>query len=186
MTKTFEPSYPHIIENKFGEKLIFRKLVKDHTGEWLDVENFVQPGSGPIMHVHHKQHEGLTVVVGKLGYQTLGGPEKFVGTGETVEFKPGEAHRFWNAGDTVLNCTGHINPADNIVYFLTQIYKSMDENGGRPGPFDSAFLMKKYKSEFDIVGLPGFVRNVILPLTLFFGKLSGKHKKFADAPEAVK
>jgi hypothetical protein len=34
--------------------------------------------------------------------------------------------------------------------------------------------------------IPGFVKKVIFPITLFFGKLAGKHNKYVDAPEPVK
>lgn len=180
-------SYPHTIENGGGEKITFLRRVKDDSGDYLEVENFVQPNAGPPMHVHFKQAESLTVVKGKIGVQHLGGEEMFFGEGETVTFQPGDAHRFWNAGTEPMICKGWVKPAHNIEYFLTEIYKSTKENDGhRPGGFESAWLLDKYKSEFDMYGIPPFVRKVIFPITLFFGKLSGKHKKFRDAPEPVK
>src|SRR4030095_15838752 len=91
-------NYPHTIENGGGEKLTFVRRVNDGTGDYLEVENVVQPNAGPPMHVHFKQEESITVVKGKIGIQHLGGKEMFFGEGETVTFKPGEAHRFWNAG----------------------------------------------------------------------------------------
>lgn len=180
-------TYPHTIENGGGERLTFISHVKDETGDYLEVENLVQPNSGPPMHVHFKQAESLTVVQGRIGVQSLGGKEEFFGEGQTVTFKAGEPHRFWNAGTKPLICKGWVKPPYNIVYFLTEIYKSTKANGGeRPGNFDSAWLLTKYKSEFDLIGIPSFVRKVIFPITLFFGKLSGKDKKFKDAPEPVK
>ena len=50
-------TYPHTIDNGAGEQLTF--LRRD--GDRLEVENFVKPGSGPPMHVHHHQEEGLTI-----------------------------------------------------------------------------------------------------------------------------
>jgi quercetin dioxygenase-like cupin family protein len=185
MTKTFLPSFPYAIENCIGERLIFLGIVRDNRGERIEVENFVQPGCGPAMHVHHRQDEALTVIDGRIGYQVLGGEEKFAGPGETVSFSRGTPHRFWNAGKEVLHCKGYITPPDSVVYFLTRLYQSVNENGGRPGAFDSAWLLRKYRTEFDVYGIPGFVRNVIFPLALWFGLISGKAKKFADAPDAV-
>ncbi len=180
-------TYPHTIENGAGEKLTFVRRATDASGEYLEVENLVQPNSGPPMHIHHRQSESLTVVKGKIGIQYLGGEEKFFGEGETITFNPGEAHRFWNAGNEPLVCKGSVRPVDNIEYFLTEIYKSTKENGGKkPGNFDGAYLLTKYKSEFDLCEVPTFVKKVIFPLTLFFGKLSGKHKKFREAPEPIK
>ena len=180
-------TYPHTIDNGAGEKLVFLRHVQDESGGYLEVENFVQPNSGPPMHVHLKQEESLTVVQGKIGVQVPGGKEEFFGEGDTVTFKAGEAHRFWNAGTDTLICKGYIKPADNIEYFLSEIFKSAKANGGdRPGQFDAAYLMTRYKSEFDMSEIPGFVKKVIFPVIVFFGKLFGKYRKFNDAPEAVK
>ena len=123
-------TYPHTIENGAGERLIFLRRVPGAVGDRLEVENVVHPGAGPPMHVHHYQDEALTVQVGRIGYQRPREPAQFAGPGETVAFKAGEAHRFWNAGDGELLCTGYIEPADNLEYFLTEIYESMKRSGG--------------------------------------------------------
>ena len=47
------------------------------------------------------------------------------------------------------------------------------------------FYYDKYKSEFDMLEIPSFVRKTIFPVSLFFGKIRGLHKKFADAPEPL-
>jgi len=62
-------TYPVIIENCVGEKLVFKELLKEPDGDRLLVENFVAPGCGPVMHTHFQQDESLTVVKGKIGYQ---------------------------------------------------------------------------------------------------------------------
>jgi hypothetical protein len=49
---------------------------------------------------------------------------------KTVVFKPGEVHRFWNPGEEDLRCTGYVQPAHNLEYFLTAIYASQRESGG--------------------------------------------------------
>jgi len=179
-------NYPYTIENGGKEQLTFLRLVKDGDTDYLEVENLVQPGGGPPMHVHHRQEESLTVIKGKIAVQVQGKEPEYHGEGETVTFRAGVAHRFWNAGNDPLLCKGYIKPADNIVYFLDEIYKSTKANGGeRPGNFDAAYLMKRYKTEFDMTDIPTFVKKVIFPVILFFGKLSGKHRKFADAPEPI-
>jgi Mannose-6-phosphate isomerase len=50
------------------------------------------------MHVHYQSDESLTVISGRIGYQVPGGEKKFAGPGETVLFKAGTPHKFWNAG----------------------------------------------------------------------------------------
>lgn len=177
---------PHIISNIHGEKITFLRLtINDRGEEILELENEVAPKAGPPMHVHYKQDECLTITEGCMGYQMLGGEKKYAGQGDTVLFKAGEAHKFWNDGDGMLKCTGWATPPNSIIYFLTEIYKSTNENKGRPGTFDAAYLLNRYKSEFDMQEIPAFVKKVIFPVALFLGKLQGKHKKFKDAPMPV-
>lgn len=178
MTVTF----PHIIETITGEKITFLgKYIKDGV-EYLEVENEVKPNAGPPMHVHHKQDECLSVLSGKIGYMEPGGEKKYAGPGDTILFRAGVAHKFWNAGNDILTCRGYISPPDNIVYFLTRVYKSTNENGGRPGIYDMAFLLNRYRSEFSMLEIPLFVQKTLFPIILFFGNLRGKNKKFSDAP----
>jgi quercetin dioxygenase-like cupin family protein len=179
-------SYPHTIDNGQGEVLTFLRLVKDEKGEWLDVENKVKPGSGPPMHVHHLQDECLTVVKGRIAAQVQGQAPTFHGPGETIMFKRGVPHRFWNAGDDELICKGYINPPHNIVYFLSEMFLSIKNSGAkRPSLFDGAYLQTRYKSEFDMVEIPRFVKMVIFPIVIMIGKLAGKHNKFKGAPVPV-
>jgi quercetin dioxygenase-like cupin family protein len=180
-------THPHTIENGAGEQLTFIRRVQDSAGDRLEVENLVTPGSGPPMHVHHYQEEALTIQQGRIGYQRPGEPPQFAEPGETVVFKPGELHRFWNPGDADLRCTGYIQPADNLEYFLTAIYESQRENGGsRPDPFDAAFLVRRFRSEFGMAEIPAVVQRVVFPVQVLVGRLLGKYRKYADAPEPVR
>jgi quercetin dioxygenase-like cupin family protein len=179
-------TYPHTIENGGGEQLTFLQFIDDGKGGALEIENRVHPGSGPPMHVHHLQDESLTVIQGKIGAQIAGQEPTFHGPGETVTFLRGVAHRFWNAGDEILICKGWCSPAYNLQYFLTEIYRSTKANGGeKPSAFDGAYLQSKYKSEFDLVEIPVFVKKVIFPVILTLGKVVGKHRKFEKGPEAI-
>ena len=73
------------------------------------------------MHIHHRQDEHLTVVQGKMGAQVLGEAPQYFGVGEGATFKSGVSHKFWNAGNEPLICTGWVKPAHNLEYFLTEI-----------------------------------------------------------------
>lgn len=180
-------AYPHTISNCTGEKLTFLSVQKEPDGDRVLVENFVAPGSGPTLHTHWLQDEELTVVEGRIGYQVQGGPEQFAGEGETVLFTRGTPHRFWNAGERPLHCKGWIKPANSVVYFLSALFAAQNKSGkAQPETFDGAFLMKRYASEFDIPGIPAFVKKTVIPTTYYLGKLLGKYKHFADAPPAVK
>ncbi len=179
-----EKVYPVTIDNGHGERLTFLGRALRDGVEYVQVENQVSPGAGPPMHVHHQQHESLHILEGTMGIEVLGEKPYFLNKGESATFEAGIAHRFWNAGETVLHCKGEIWPPHNIEYFLGEIYRSSRENGnGRPGAFDSAYLLSKYHTEFDMLGIPKFVKKVIFPVILFLGKLGGKDNQFKNAPE---
>lgn len=180
-------TYPHTINNGHGEELTFIRLVKHDGEDRLEVENKVQPGAGPPMHVHFMQDESITVLKGKLAAQIAGHTPTYHGPGETITFTRGVSHRFWNAGETILECKGWISPPNNIVYFLTEIYKSVKNNGGqRPGIFDGAYLQARYSSEFDMVEIPFIVKKTIFPIINLLGRLTRKHRRFTNAPPPVR
>lgn len=180
-------TYPHTIENGAGERITFLGRVATSGGDRLEIQNVVTPGAGPPMHIHHYQEEALTVEQGRIGYQRHGEPPQFAGPGDTVAFKPGEPHRFWNAGEGELRCTGYIEPADNVEYFLTELYASTRRSGGkRPDPFEAAFLIRRYRSEFAMVDIPAAVQRFLIPLQVTLGRLLGRYRRYADAPAPVR
>ncbi len=179
-------SYPHTITNVEGEKIIFHGVQKEPDGDRVIVENFVTPGNGPVMHTHFLQDESLTVVKGKIGYIMQGQEEQYAGEGETIVFKRGVPHRFWNAGPDILNCKGWIKPANTIVFFLSAIYEAQNKSGkAQPETFDGAYLLTRYGQEYDLPEIPKFVKKAIMPLTYGIGLMLGKYQHFKDAPEPV-
>jgi quercetin dioxygenase-like cupin family protein len=180
-------TYPHTIDNGCGEELTFVRFIDNETGGKIEIENRVQPGAGPPMHVHHLQDESFTVIQGQVGAHVAGQQPTFHSSGETVTFKRGVPHRFWNAGNEILICKGWVSPANNLEYFLTEIFNSTKANGGeKPAVFDGAFLQLKYKTEFDLMEIPLFVKKILFPIIVALGKLTGKHQKFKGAPDAIK
>lgn len=179
--------YARTIDNGGGERLTFVGVRRDERGEFLEARNSVSPGAGPPMHVHYLQEEGLTVERGTMGYQVLGEEERRAGPGESATFAPGVAHRFWNAGDDELVCTGYARPPHNVEYFLTEIYASMRRNGGkRPGAFDGAYLSRRYRDEFAMLDIPQPVQRFVFPVVVAVGKALGWDRRFRDAPEPVR
>lgn len=177
---------PHTIESHDGEKLVFERLETEHDGDRLFCKNYIAPNAGPPMHVHFQQDESLTVVSGKMGYEVPGQTAQYAGPGETVLFRRGVPHRFWNAGDDTLHCSGWIKPANSIVFFLDGIYAARNKNKTeQPELFDGAYLMHRYRREYDLLQIPGFVKKVIFPTVYGLGRLLGKYRKFQDAPKPL-
>ena len=178
-------TFPWTIAND-GEKITFLGTqIKDGV-ETLEIDMETQPNAGPPMHTHYRQDESFTVVSGIMAWQVAGEKEQYAYPGETVLIKAGVPHKFRNAGKDLLKCKGHITPPENFVYFLTQLYKSINENKGKPGAYDGAYLLNRYRAEFAIPEIPAFVQKFIFPIVLFFGNLSGRNKKFINAPAPIK
>lgn len=153
--------------------------------ECVEFIHEIQPTWGPASHVHFKQDESITIVDGVMGYEISGGPTRNAYAGQTLFFKAGTPHRFWNAGLKMLYCKGYNSPANNVVYFLSEIAKSANENGGRPRNYDVAYLLKRYSSEFAMLEISVFKQKLLFPVVLFIGNLFGKDKKFAGAPLSI-
>jgi hypothetical protein len=100
------------------------------------------------MHVHYLQEKASTVVRGRVGYQRAGQEARFAGPGDTVVFRAGEPHRFWNAGEDDLHCTAYDKPRGNAEHFVGALFAPEKRNGGRrPTLLDIAFLTRRYRSE---------------------------------------
>lgn len=177
-------TYPYVIAGT-GEKITFLKSYVQDGGEILEGEVEVQPQCGPPMHTHLRQDESFTIVAGTMAYQILGQEVQYAYPGETVLIKAGIPHKFWNAGPDLLKCKSYVTPPDNFVYFLTELYRSINANKGKPSMYDGAFLLTQYKTEFAIHEIPTFVQKYLFPVVLFVGKLTGKNKKFHNAPVPV-
>jgi mannose-6-phosphate isomerase-like protein (cupin superfamily) len=179
-------AYPYTIENSHGERLTFTGVSHRPDGDRVDVDGVAQPGAGPPMHVHYLQDEAARVVSGRMGYQVLGQEAKFAEAGELVVWPAGTAHKWWNAGTTELRMIGWCQPPGNIEFFLGTLFASVKQNGGgRPGLFDAAFLLTRYRSEYAMLDLPAFVRRFIVPIAYLAGKILGKHKQYRDAPPPI-
>ncbi len=45
-------SFSMSVHNVIGEKLIFHRVQNEPCGDKFIVENFVEPGAGPLIHTH--------------------------------------------------------------------------------------------------------------------------------------
>ncbi len=177
---------PLTIDNGHGEVIIFKEIIHEPDGDRLQIEGHVKPNCGPVMHVHYKQDEHFHVVQGIMAYQTPGNETAKLTPGQSTTFLCNQPHKFWNAGDDELVVSSWVKPANNAIFYLSTLYAATNgQKTPNPNPFDGAYLIMKYKSEYGLLELPNFVRNVIIPITYFIGQILGKYKKFQGAPTPV-
>lgn len=172
--------------NKNGEVLIITRSGNDTNGEITEFEGMDEPGIGPPMHVHFIQEEKIKLLKGKMRAKT---PKKEFDLvmGQEYIFEPGVPHQFWNTGDEQNHYSGYLKPSCNWEYIIENVYQSANSaNDVKPSPFDAAFLLTKYKTEIDLLIIPTPVKKLVFPVLLAIGKLTGKFKKFNDAPDAFR
>jgi quercetin dioxygenase-like cupin family protein len=184
--KSESKRYPYRIDNGHGEQLTFTGVTRGPDGDRVEGEGVAMPGAGAPMHVHHLQEEAVRVTSGRLGHQVLGQAPQYAGPGELVVWPAGTAHKWWTEGNEELRTTGWVSPPDNFEFYLATLFASAKHNGGRPGMFDAAFLMTRYRTEFAMLELPTFVRRVVVPMLYVVGHALGKYRKYADAPTPVR
>ena len=80
----------------------FKECIHEPDGDRILFEGYVQPGCGPILHVHLHQAEGFEVKQGVMTYQTPGSDVQHLQVGESTVFEKSVPHRFWNSSDEEL------------------------------------------------------------------------------------
>ena len=111
------------IRNRHTGEILRLSRVRDAQGQVvLNLDGSLPPrASGPPLHVHFHQREEGQVKAGTLGAQV--GKEKIVvPAGGTAVFAAGSRHKWWNAGDDLLEFSGHAIPAVDLDRFLQGVF----------------------------------------------------------------
>ncbi|MBC7842146.1 MAG: hypothetical protein H7099_07530 [Gemmatimonadaceae bacterium] len=70
---------------------------------------------------------------------------------------------------------------------LSEIFGSTQRHGrNAPDLFESAFLARRYRSEFELLLVPQLVQQAVFPLLVGIGRLLGRYARYADAPEPIR
>lgn len=142
--------------------------------------------NGPPLHVHTQEHEEGIVKAGTLGAQV--GTEKIiVPAGGTAVLPAGIPHRWWNAGDDVLEFSGHVVPAVDLDRYLQAMFAVFNaSSNGRPSIFHLAHVLWRHRDTQLLAGPPKAVQRIVLPALLFIGRILGKYRgsSWPGAPES--
>jgi hypothetical protein len=58
-------------------------------------------------------------------------------------------------------------------------------SGGRPNPFDAAYLLGRYRREMAQGDMPAPVRVVLFPILRAVGRILGRDRRYVDAPPPI-
>jgi quercetin dioxygenase-like cupin family protein len=174
------------LENRHtGEVLVMRR-VRDAQGQIvLTLDGTLPPGtSGPPLHVHFHENEEGIVKAGTLGAQ-IGTDKIVVPTGGTLVLPAGRPHRWWNAGDDLLEFSGQIIPVD-LDRFLQAMFAVLNASNGRPPIFYLAHVLWRHRDTQLLSVPPQAIQRILLPVVLMIGRILGKYRGFGwpGSPES--
>ena len=153
----------------------------------LIMEGSLPPGAdGPPLHVHVQEHEAGTVKAGTLG-ALVGAKKIIVPTGGTVTLPAGIAHRWWNAGDDLLEFNGQVVPAVDLDRYLQAVFAVVNASDkGRPSIFHLAHVLWRHR-DTQLMAVPAPpIQRIVLPVVLFIGRIMGKYRgsNWPGSPES--
>ncbi len=168
-----------MIENPAGRmRLQFLRTAADTGGELLEMEATYQPGSvEPLEHFHPQQEEHFEVVSGKLRAR-VGGEERSLGAGDTLEIPRGTVHAMWNEGDAEARVIWQTRPALRTEDFMVTVGRLAREGKltakGVGNPLLGAALMQEFRDEFRPTSPPPALQAVAFPLLAAMARLLGQ------------
>jgi quercetin dioxygenase-like cupin family protein len=168
-----------------GESITFLTTSRDTDGEAVVIETVVQPdGFVAAAHVHPSQSERFAVAEGTLGLK-VDGQEMTLEAGEVAIVEPGEAHKFWNAGDEPVRFVCEVRPALQFESLLETMFTlaadGKTNRKGMPNPLRLAVIARAH---FDTVRLPqppAWLQKAGLAVGAPLGWLLGYRETYAPA-----
>jgi mannose-6-phosphate isomerase-like protein (cupin superfamily) len=142
--------------------------------------------SGPPLHVHFHEHEEIIVKAGTLGAQ-IGTEKIIVPAGETAVIPAGVLHRWWNAGDDLLELSGKASPAVDVDRFLQAVFAVLNaSSNGRPSIFHVAHVLSRHRGTQLLSVPPPALQRILFPVILVIGRILGKYRgsNWPGSPES--
>ena len=108
-------------------------------------------------HVHPVQESGAEVTSGSLVFE-VGGTERRLGPGESIQIPANTPHRFWNDGEEDARSVQWFRPALDIASFFETFAVLAQQNKidrrGMPKPMQLAVMVTEFSQELRPVSPP--------------------------------
>ena len=161
--------------------------VRSATPEALEVEAVYGPnGSAPPKHLHPAQDERFEVLAGELRTR-VGGEERTLRAGDTLEIPRGTPHQMWNAAAQEARVRWVTTPAGRTLAWFRGL-DSLQRSGrvgrnGMPGPLAFAVYLTEYRDVFRLAGPDPLLRGAFAALAPL-GRLRGYDARASEASPA--
>jgi mannose-6-phosphate isomerase-like protein (cupin superfamily) len=150
--------------------------IRQSSPEVLEVEGRYAPGGkAPPAHFHPAQDEHFEVLEGTLRAK-VGGEERDLGPGETLEIPAGTPHQMWNPGEQAARVIWQTRPALRTEQWFRSIDALHREGrvgrNGMPGPLAFGAFLSEFDDVFRLAGPAPLVRGAVAVLG-FLGRARG-------------
>ena len=169
-----------------GESMTFVTTSRQTDGEYVLIELSADPDAFvAAAHVHPTQTEAFQVVDGTLGAKVDG--EEYAATaGDVLVVAPGQAHKWWNAGDSRLVFRCEIRPALQFESLIETMF-SLAVDGktnkkGMPNPFRLAVVAHAHLDTVVLPFPPVWMQKLGLAVGAPLGKLLGYGPTYVPHP----
>jgi hypothetical protein len=166
------------LENRHTGEVLRMHRERDSEGQIiLAIEGSLPPRtSGPPLHVHYYLREEGIVKAGSLGAQ-IGNEKIVVPAGGTGVFPPGVVHRWWNAGDDLLELSGRAIPVGDLDRFLQALFAVLNATAsGTPSLFYIAHVLWRHRRTQAVMAPPLAIQRILFPVVLLVGRILGKYR----------
>jgi len=176
------------LENRRTGEILRMRRTRDAEGQIVLILDGSLPtgASGPPLHLHLQEREEIVVKAGTLAVQV--GTEKIVvPTGGNAVIPAGVRHRWWNAGDDLLELSGQVVPAVDLDRYLEALFAVLNaSSNGRPSIFHLAHVLWRHRKTQSIMVPPPAIQRIVFPIVLFIGRMLGKYRgsTWPGAPES--
>jgi mannose-6-phosphate isomerase-like protein (cupin superfamily) len=164
-----------VFELNDGEKVTVVTSAADSGGELLELQaEWVPKENKPFPHSHPSQDEHFEVLEGELSVK-LGGEERVLRAGDTVDVPRRTVHTFWNSGTTVARAKWQVRPAQRTEDFFQAVHNLRAAGHGSKTGLDlpaAGLVGREYKNEFT-PAVSSVVRGPLFAALAGFAKLRG-------------
>jgi mannose-6-phosphate isomerase-like protein (cupin superfamily) len=176
------------LEHRHTGEILRMRRVRDGQGQIiLALDGSLPPGSsGPPLHLHFHEHEEIIVKAGTLGAQ-IGTESVVVQAGGTAVLPAGLRHRWWNAGDDMLENSGYAVPVVDLDRFLQALFAVLNASpDGRPSIFYLAHVLWRHRNTQLVAVPPPPIQKIVFPILLLIGHILGKYRgsSWPGSPES--
>jgi mannose-6-phosphate isomerase-like protein (cupin superfamily) len=159
-------------------RMRFTETAASSGGELVEVEATYEPGSlEPLEHRHPAQDEHFEIRAGTIRAR-MGGAERDLAPGETLDVPRGTVHAMWNPGDEPAEVLWQTRPALRTEQFF-ELVAALAASGeltsaGASNPLKGAAVMHTYRDVFQPANPPAPVRAIAFPALALVARALGQ------------